>query len=343
MKSITYKEAGVDISWGNEFVRKIKPLIKKTFRPGVIGGIGGFSGLFRIEPKNYKDPVLVSSTDGVGTKLKIAFMMNRHDTVGIDLVAMGVNDILVQGAEPLFFLDYMATGKLRTDQAIDIVKGIIKGCREAECALLGGETAEMPSLYKEGEYDLAGFVVGIVEKKRILDGSKIKPGDVLIGLASSGLHSNGFSLARKLFFEKMRYKVNGMIKGLKRPLGKELLCPTSIYVKPVLKLLKEYNIKGMSHITGGGITENLPRILPDGASAVIKKGSWKIYPIFKIIQEMGNVSEKEMYRTFNMGIGFILVVSKKDADSILRRLKRLGEKAYIIGRIAKGKRGVRYV
>ncbi|MEK6693390.1 MAG: phosphoribosylformylglycinamidine cyclo-ligase [Nitrospirota bacterium] len=343
MKSITYKEAGVDISWGNEFVRKIKPLIKKTFRPGVIGGIGGFSGLFRIEPKNYKDPVLVSSTDGVGTKLKIAFMMNRHDTVGIDLVAMGVNDILVHGAEPLFFLDYMATGKLRTDQAIDIVKGIIKGCREAECALLGGETAEMPSLYKEGEYDLAGFVVGIVEKKRILDGSKIKPGDVLIGLASSGLHSNGFSLARKLFFEKMRYKVNGLIKGLKRPLGKELLCPTSIYVKPVLKLLKEYNIKGMSHITGGGITENLPRILPDGASAVIKKGSWKIYPIFKIIQEMGNVSEKEMYRTFNMGIGFILVVSKKDADSILRRLKRLGEKAYVIGRIAKGKRGVRYV
>lgn len=343
MKSITYKEAGVDISWGNEFVRKIKPLIKKTFRPGVIGGIGGFSGLFRIETKNYKDPVLVSSTDGVGTKLKIAFMMNRHDTVGIDLVAMGVNDILVQGAEPLFFLDYMATGKLRTDQAIDIVKGIIKGCREAECALLGGETAEMPSLYKEGEYDLAGFVVGIVEKKRILDGSKIKPGDVLIGLASSGLHSNGFSLARKLFFEKMRYKVNGLIKGLKRPLGKELLCPTSIYVKPVLKLLKEYNIKGMSHITGGGITENLPRILPDGASAVIKKGSWKIYPIFRIIQEMGNVSEKEMYRTFNMGIGFILVVSKKDADSILRRLKRLGEKAYVIGRIAKGKRGVRYV
>lgn len=343
MKGITYKEAGVDISTGNEFVRRIKPLVRKTLRPDVIGGIGSFGGLFRIDLKKYKDPVLVSSTDGVGTKLKIAFIMDKHDSVGIDLVAMGVNDILVHGAEPLFFLDYISTGKLRIKQTVEIVKGIINGCREAGCTLLGGETAEMPSFYKDGEYDLAGFTVGIVENERIIDGSKIKPGDILIGLASSGLHSNGYSLARKALFGKMKYRVTDRISGLRRPLGEELLIPTRIYVKPVLELLKRFNIKGMAHITGGGITENLPRILPKGLSAVIKKSSWMVHPIFKIIKEKGNVSEPEMYRTFNMGIGFILVISKKEADSILLKLKRLGENAYIIGRIEKGKKRVRYI
>lgn len=343
MKGITYKEAGVDIYRGNEFVRKIRPLVKGTLRPEVIGGIGGFGGLFRVNLRKYKDPVLVSSTDGVGTKLKIAFMMDKHDTVGIDLVAMGVNDIIVSGAEPLFFLDYMATGKLRLNQSVDIVKGIVNGCKEAGCTLLGGETAEMPSFYKKDEYDLAGFAVGIVEKKRIVDGSRIRPNDILIGLASSGLHSNGYSLVRKLFFERMRYKITDMIKGLRRPLGEELLTPTRIYVKTVLKLLKEFDIKGMAHITGGGLTENLPRILPEGLSAVIKKGSWKIHPIFKIIQEKGNISEKEMYRTFNMGIGFILVVPRRKAYSVLMRLKKLREKAYIIGIIDKGKREIKYI
>jgi phosphoribosylformylglycinamidine cyclo-ligase len=343
MKGITYKDAGVDIYRGNEFVKKIKPLVKGTLRPEVISGIGGFGGLFRINLKKYNDPVLVSSTDGVGTKLKIAFMMDNHNTVGIDLVAMGVNDILVHGAEPLFFLDYISTGKLRTKQAVEIVKGIINGCKETGCTLLGGETAEMPSFYKDGEYDLAGFAVGIAEKKRIIDGSKIKADDIIIGLSSSGLHSNGYSLVRKVLLERMRYKVTDKIKGLRKQLGEELLIPTRIYVKTILKLLKEFDIKGMAHITGGGVTENLPRILPEGLSAVIKKDSWKIHSIFKIIQEKGNISEKEMYRTFNMGIGFILVIPKREVCSILLRLKKLGEKAYIIGRIEKGKKGVRYI
>jgi phosphoribosylformylglycinamidine cyclo-ligase len=342
MKGITYKEAGVNISAGNEFVSRIRPLVKKTTRPEVIGRIGGFGGLFKIDLNKYKDPVLVSSTDGVGTKLKIAFLMDRHDTVGIDLVAMGVNDILVQGAEPLFFLDYISTGKLRIKQGVEIVKGIVKGCKEAGCTLLGGETAEMPSFYKDGEYDLAGFAVGIVDREKIIDGSTIKAGDIIIGISSSGLHSNGFSLSRKILLERMKYKITDRIKGLRKPLGEELLIPTKIYVKPVQKLLKGYNIRGMAHITGGGITENLPRILPNGLSAVIKKRTWRVHPIFNIIQEKGNVSEPEMYRTFNMGIGFILVVSRKDADSILLKLKRLGEKAYVIGRIEKGKREVRY-
>lgn len=340
MKGITYKEAGVDVYRGNEFVRKIRPLTKRTLRAEVIGGIGGFGGLFRVDLKKYKDPVFVSSTDGVGTKLKIAFMMDKHDTVGIDLVAMGVNDILVQGAEPLFFLDYISTGTLRTKKAIEIVKGIVKGCREAGCSLLGGETAQMPNFYKDGEYDLAGFAVGVVEKGKIINGSRIRPGDILIGLSSSGLHSNGYSLVRKVLFEKMRYKVTDRVKGLRRPLGNELLIPTRIYVKTVLKLLRECDIKGMAHITGGGITENLPRILPDRVLAIIKKDSWKIHPIFKIIKEDGGISEGEMYRTFNMGIGFILVVSEKEVGSILLRLKRLGEKAYIIGKIEEGRRGV---
>jgi len=343
MQGITYKTAGVDIYRASEFVRKIKPLVKGTLRPEVIGGIGGFGGLFRVNLKRYKNPVLVSSTDGVGTKLKVAFMMDKHDTIGIDLVAMGVNDILVYGAEPLFFLDYISTGRLRPRQAINIVRGIIRGCKEAGCSLLGGETAEMPSFYKDGEYDIAGFTVGIVEKKRIIDGSMIRPGDILIGLPSSGLHSNGYSLARKLFFEKMRYKINDRLKGLKKTIGEELLTPTRIYVRPVLKLLREYNIKGMAHITGGGITENLPRILPEGISALIRKGSWRIHPIFSILQEKGNVPEREMYRTFNMGIGFILVVPEKEVGSVLLRLKKLRQRAYIIGTTERGKRGIRYI
>ena len=343
IKGITYKDAGVDISRSDDFVRRIKPLVKGTLRSEVIAGIGGFGGVFELDLKKYKNPVLISGTDGVGTKLKIAFMMDKHDTVGIDLVAMSVNDILVNGAEPLFFLDYLATGKLRTGQAVNIVKGIVKGCREAGCTLLGGETAEMPSFYRNGEYDLAGFAVGVVEKKYLINGSKIKFGDILIGLPSSGLHSNGYSLVRKILFERMRCKVNDRLKGLKRPLGEELLIPTRIYAKTALRLLKDHNIKGMAHITGGGITENLPRILPNGLSAVIVKGIWKIPTIFKIIEEKGNVSEKEMFRTFNMGIGFILVLSEREAYSVLLRLKNLGEKAYIIGIIDKGKQEVKYI
>jgi len=338
---ITYKDAGVDIDAGDLFVRKIKPFVRSTFRPEVLTDIGGFGGLFAL--KKYRKPVLVSGTDGVGTKLKIAFLTNRHDTVGIDLVAMCVNDIVVQGAEPLFFLDYFATGRLKPREHSDIVKGIAEGCRQAGCALIGGETAEMPSFYGEDEYDLAGFAVGVVERSKVIDGSRIKAGDRLIGLSSSGLHSNGYSLVRKVLLERAGYGVNDVLTELGgATLGEVLLTPTRIYAKTVLALLKEFDIRGMAHITGGGITENTPRMLPKGARALIRKGTWEIHPVFKLIQKKAGVNDAEMYRDFNMGLGMVLVVPKRQAEAVMKKAAKLGEKAYLIGEIIKGAPGVKY-
>jgi phosphoribosylformylglycinamidine cyclo-ligase len=338
--AITYKDAGVDIDAGDLFVSKIKPYVKSTFRSEVLTDIGGFGGLFAL--KKYKQPVLVSGTDGVGTKLKIAFLTKKHDTVGIDLVAMCVNDIIVQGAEPLFFLDYFATGKLKPKEHANIIKGIAEGCRQSGCALIGGETAEMPSFYGNDEYDLAGFAVGVVEKKKIIDGSRIRPGDQLIGLASSGLHSNGYSLARKVLLEEAGYSLRKIVPGLDRPLGEVLLAPTRIYAKTILALMREFDLRGMAHITGGGITENTPRMLPKGAQARIVKGTWDIHPIFSLIQEKAGVDDHEMYRDFNMGIGMIMAVPAKQAHAVMKRAQKLGERAYLIGEIAKGKQVVKY-
>lgn len=340
---LTYKTAGVDITKGNRLVDIIKPVARCTFREEVLYDVGAFSAFFKLNLKKYKNPVLVSSTDGVGTKLKIAFMLNRHNTVGIDLVAMCVNDILTSGAEPLFFLDYFAMGKLSINVASDVIKGIAEGCKMAGCSLIGGETAEMPGIYNDGEYDLAGFSIGIVEKNKIVNGSDIKNRDVIIGLSSNGLHSNGYSLARKLFFELKKYKPNKFLPELNCTLGKGLLRPTRIYVKSILGVLKNFKIKGMAHITGGGITENLPRILPAGLRAVIKKDSWHVHNIFEIIQTLGKVSDKEMYRTFNMGVGFVVVAEKDDASGIIKKLNLLGEKAFVIGHIEKGSIGVSYI
>jgi phosphoribosylformylglycinamidine cyclo-ligase len=334
-KKISYKDAGVDIDSANLFIEKIKPLIKSTFRKEVKGTIGDFAGIFNLDTARYKTPLLVSSTDGVGTKLKIAHMMNKHDTIGIDLVAMSVNDIAVKGAEPLFFLDYLAAGKLKMETSIAIVEGIARGCSEAGCALIGGETAEMPGMYKDGEYDLAGFCVGIVEEERLIDGSVISVGDSIIGLASNGLHSNGFSLARKIFFEKAKLKVSDTVGSLDQPIGTELLRPTKIYVKSLLNLTKTFIIKGAVHITGGGFIDNIPRALPDPCRAVIKKGSWVIPPVFNILQKMGNVDEDEMFRVFNMGIGMMIIVSEKDSSDVLERLVGLGEQAHLIGTVEK--------
>jgi phosphoribosylformylglycinamidine cyclo-ligase len=339
--AITYKDAGVDIDAGDFFVRKIKPYVKSTFRPEVMTHIGGFGGLFAL--KKYQNPVLVSGTDGVGTKLKIAFLTNKHDTVGIDLVAMCVNDIVVSGAEPLFFLDYFATGRLKPRTHADIVKGIAAGCKQSGCALIGGETAEMPSFYAEGEYDLAGFAVGVVEKKNIIDGSRIKPGNALIGLASSGLHSNGFSLVRKVLLEASGYTVKDVLPELGEPLGDALLTPTRIYVKTVLALQKEFDLRGLAHITGGGITENTPRMLPKGTAALIRKGAWNIPPVFNLIQRKAKIDEEEMYRDFNMGIGMVLAIPAKQADAVIKKAKKLGEKAYLIGEIVKGRQVVKYI
>ena len=334
-KKISYKDAGVDIDRANLFIEKIKPLIKSTFRKEVKGTIGDFAGIFNLDTARYKTPLLVSSTDGVGTKLKIAHMMNKHDTIGIDLVAMSVNDIAVKGAEPLFFLDYLAAGKLKMETSIAIVEGIARGCSEAGCALIGGETAEMPGMYKDGEYDLAGFCVGIVEEERLIDGSVISVGDSIIGLASNGLHSNGFSLARKIFFEKAKLKVSDTVGSLDQPIGMELLRPTKIYVKSLLNLTKTFIIKGAVHITGGGFIDNIPRALPDPCRAVITKGSWVIPPVFNILQKMGNVDEDEMFRVFNMGIGMMIIVSEKDSSDVLERLGGLGEQAHLIGTVEK--------
>ncbi|HEY5595563.1 MAG TPA: phosphoribosylformylglycinamidine cyclo-ligase [Nitrospiria bacterium] len=342
MPRLTYKAAGVDIEAGDEFIRTIKPLVRSTFRPEVLTDIGGFGGLFGLDGKKYKEPVLVSGTDGVGTKLKIAIQMNQHDTIGIDLVAMSVNDVVVTGAEPLFFLDYLATGKLQPQTSVEVLRGIVKGCRLAGCALLGGETAEMPSFYPEGVYDLAGFAVGVVEKNRIIDGSRIKADDVLIGLASSGLHSNGYSLARKIAFEVAGHKVTDQIQGWSNRLGEALLTPTRIYVKSVLHLIREVEVKGLAHITGGGITGNLPRILPEGCQAKIKPGSWPAPPIFGWLEKQGRIAVEEMYRVFNMGIGMVAVMDPGQAERAIEKLKRLGEPAFVIGKIVKGDKKVVY-
>ncbi len=332
-KPITYKDSGVDIDAGNRFVDLIKPLVKETSRPEVLTDIGGFGGLFSLNSSKYKRPTLVAATDGVGTKLKLAFMLGKHDTVGIDLVAMCVNDIIVQGAEPLFFLDYLATGKLAPEAAVDIVKGIAEGCKQAGCALLGGETAEMPGMYGGGEYDLAGFSVGVVDNDNIIDGSSITTGDKIIGLASTGLHSNGYSLARKIFLDELKLDLTKTPAKLTRPLGEELLTPTRIYVKSILNLMRDFEIKGIAHITGGGLLENLPRVLPQKCKAVIDRNSWEKPAIFDMLREGGNIPEVEMYRTFNYGIGMTIVVPAVDVDDIIGRLAGLGEKAYLIGEI----------
>lgn len=336
----TYKDAGVNIQEADDFVKNITRMAQSTFTKGVMSGIGGFNGLFKMNLNKYTDPILVSCTDGVGTKLKIAFLMDKHDTVGIDLVAMNVNDLIVCGGSPLFFLDYIATGKLNVEKGKKIIEGIVNGCKNAGCALLGGETAEMPGLYIEGEYDLAGFAVGIVEKKKIIDGRKVKLKDVVIGLPSSGLHSNGYSLVRKIFFEKEKYTLNGKLQECGCSLGEELLRPTRIYVRIINKLIEKFSIKAIAHITGGGLLENIPRVLPSNKKVVIEKDRIPALPIFEIIQSLGEVPEQEMFRTFNMGIGMTIIVDAEEADAVVRFLKQQGEKAFIIGEVLKGKEGV---
>ena len=331
----SYKDAGVNIDLANQIVKEIKPLISKTSIPGVLSGIGGFGGLFSLAGQKYKEPVLVSSTDGVGTKLKISFVLNKHNTVGIDLVAMSVNDIITCGAKPLFFLDYISISKLSKKVVVELIKGITEGCKKAGCALLGGETAEMPGFYPEGEYDLAGFAVGVVEKSKIIDGRKIKEGDSVIGISSNGLHSNGFSLVRKVLLEDEKYNLEKTIPSLKKTLGEELLTPTRIYVKPVLHLLKKYKILGIAHITGGGLLENIPRILPEGVSVKIDRESWSTPSVFSLIQKEGKISDEEMYRIFNMGIGMALIVKPDRTEQIINELKQLNFPSYIIGRVVK--------
>lgn len=331
-----YKQAGVDIEAGNKAVELMKKYVRSTYRREVLGDIGGFGSLFSLDLKKYPEPVLVSGTDGVGTKLKIAFLANKHDTVGIDLVAMCVNDILTVGAEPLFFLDYIATGRLIPEKISSIIKGIAEGCKQAGCALVGGETAEMPGFYAEEEYDLAGFAVGVVNKKDIVDGRNIKEGDILVGLGSSGLHSNGFSLVRKILLSTHNLSVGQTVSRLGKTLGEELLTPTKIYVKSILTLRDKVEIKGMAHITGGGLPENLPRCLPAGTGAWLDSSAWKPQEIFTLIQELGGVSQEEMYRVFNLGIGFVVVVPPQDAEKTLDILKETGEKAFIIGEVVTG-------
>ncbi|MBM7115116.1 phosphoribosylformylglycinamidine cyclo-ligase [Archangium primigenium] len=332
----TYKQAGVDIEAGDAFVERIKPHAARTMRPEVLAGVGGFGGLFALPPGKYREPVLVSGTDGVGTKLKVAFQAGRHGTVGIDLVAMSVNDILTSGAEPLFFLDYFATGRLEVDAAAEVVKGIAQGCEQAGCALLGGETAEMPGFYARGEYDLAGFCVGVVERSEIIDGRDIRPGDALIGLTSSGLHSNGYSLARKVLLEDAKLPLDAVPEGLDRPLVDALLEPTRIYVKDVLALMKTVKLKGLSHITGSGIPGNLPRCLPEGTRAVLDSTAWTRPPLFELIERLGGVARAEMYDTFNMGLGLIAVVAREDVAVALALLEARGVEASEVGRIEAG-------
>lgn len=331
--SLTYADSGVDIDKANRLVDRIKDIARSTPRSGVMGEIGGFGGLFSLNLSNISNPVLVSSTDGVGTKLKIAFMMDKHDTIGIDLVAMCVNDIIVQGAKPLFFLDYLAMGKLNNDVAEKIIVGIATGCKEAGCALIGGETAEMPGMYQDGEYDLSGFSVGIVDNHKIIDGSYIRNGHKLIGLASSGVHSNGFSLVRKIFFDKCKYTVNTKFDDLGTTLGEELLKPTTIYVPTILSLIRDLPVHGLVHITGGGIDENIIRVIPEACKAIVHKKSWDVPPVFKMLQREGSVPDSEMQRTFNNGIGMVLVVPEKSAQEIMDRLGAMDVDAYFIGEI----------
>ncbi len=337
---LTYKTSGVDVTAGYEAVKQMKTHVQKTFTKGVLSDLGGFGGMFAIDKSQFEEPVLVSGTDGVGTKLMIAFAMDKHNTIGEDCVAMCVNDILCQGAKPLFFLDYIATGKLYPEKIASIVEGVSNGCVKAGCALIGGETAEMPGLYGTDEYDLAGFAVGIVDKKKIISGENIKEGDVLIGLPSSGLHSNGFSLVRKLFFDIKKYDINQHIDELGSTLGEELIKPTKIYSNALIELNETFNIKGISHITGGGFYENIPRMLPSGLRAMVNRKQFEVPPIFKVIQKLGDIEIDEMYSTFNMGIGIVMAVEQKDADSIIKFLETKDEKAYIIGEITHGERGV---
>ena len=328
-KGLSYRDAGVDIDAGDDLVDRIKPLAKKTMREGVLAGIGGFGALFEV-PKRYKEPVLVSGTDGVGTKLRLAFEWNRHDTIGQDLVAMSVNDILVQGAEPLFFLDYFACGKLTVDTAATVVGGIAKGCELSGCALIGGETAEMPGMYPPGEYDLAGFAVGAVEKSKIITGARIVPGDTILAIGSSGAHSNGYSLVRKII-ERAGAKPSDDLGG--RPLGDVVMAPTEIYVKPLLKLISEIDVKGMAHITGGGLVDNVPRVLPENTQAVLHRDSWQMPELFRWLQMKGGVADAEMVRVFNCGIGMVVIVSPDQADTAIKSLTAQGLKAWIVGEV----------
>ncbi|UCC66225.1 MAG: phosphoribosylformylglycinamidine cyclo-ligase [Deltaproteobacteria bacterium] len=334
-KPLLYRDAGVDIEAGERFVQLIRSLAQRTFTPGVKGDIGGFAALFAPDLSAYRHPVLVATTDGVGTKLRVAIMMEKYDTIGIDLVAMCVNDLVVTGATPLFFLDYLATSQLDLERGMEVMKGVSQGCLAAGCALVGGETAEMPGFYREGEVEMAGFAVGVVDEAKIVDGSSILPGDKIIGLASHGLHSNGYSLARKILFEEMKWKLTDKVAGLETTLGEELLRPTRIYVKTILSLLETFDIKGMAHITGGGMPGNIRRILPPGCKAVIEKGRWEIPTIFKLIRE-GGVPEEEMWRTFNNGVGLVMVVEPSLAEEVSQKVSDLGEGTFTIGEIVAG-------
>ncbi len=336
-KSLTYADAGVDIDKAGKMVDKIKKIAQQTSRSGVIGEIGGFGGLFSLNVADMESPVLVSSTDGVGTKINIAFMMSKHDTIGIDLVAMSVNDVIVQGAKPLYFLDYLSMGRLEEEIAIDVIAGIGEGCRQAGCALIGGETAEMPGFYKDGEYDLAGFAVGVVENSKIIDGSGIRVGDQLIGISSSGLHSNGYSLVRKICFDILKLKIDAYIPELGKTIGEELLTPTRIYTQTVHSVIKDLPVLGLAHITGGGITDNIIRVIPEQCGIIMQKHSWDVPPVFTYLEQAGNISEREMMRTFNNGIGLIAVVHEKDAQEVLDRLIAMKEKAFIVGEIVECK------
>lgn len=334
-KKLTYRDAGVDIDAGNLSVKLIKDSVRATYRPEVLGDLGGFGGLFAMSTR-YKDPVLVSGTDGVGTKLRFAFLLNKHDTIGQDAVAMCVNDILVQGAEPLFFLDYLAVGRLEPEQVADIVRGVANACRESGCALIGGETAEMAGFYAEGEYDIAGFAVGVVEKSRIITSERVKAGDVILGLPSSGVHSNGYSLVRKIVFDVKGFRGDEYIDELGRTIGEELLTPTRLYPKACLPLIEKFDIHGMVHVTGGGYYENIPRALPDGMGADIDAAAWPVPPVFRLLKEWGNVDWREMYRTFNMGIGMMIIAGADEAEGIKADLASRGEAVYEIGRVTRG-------
>ena len=332
-RGITYKNAGVDIEAAERLVDRIKAVVKPTLRPEVMSHVGGFGAAVSLSEIPCEKPVLVSSTDGVGTKLRIAFRSGVHNTVGIDLVAMCVNDVVVQGAEPLFLLDYFATGRLDEDVAADVIRGIAAGCKEANCSLVGGETAEMPGFYNDGEYDLAGFAVGIVDRDRLIDGSGITVGDRIVGIGSSGLHSNGYSLVNKILFEDNEYALAHVFPELGRPLGEELLTPTRIYVRTALNLIRDFNVKGMAHITGGGLPGNIPRVLPQGCQAVLNRSAWEVPAVFRLLQRLGGVEEPELFRTFNCGVGLAVVVPEEELDDVLGRLRALGETAWVIGEI----------
>ena len=336
MEKMTYRDAGVDIDAGNESVSLIKDSVRATYRPEVLGDLGGFGGLFALRAQDYREPVLVSGTDGVGTKLRLAFLLNRHDTIGQDAVAMCVNDILVQGAEPLFFLDYLAVGKLEPTQVADVVSGVARACKESGCALIGGETAEMAGFYPVGEYDIAGFAVGVVERERLITSARVKAGDVLLGLPSSGVHSNGYSLVRKIVFEHKGFRGDEYMEELGRSIGEELLTPTRLYPQVCLPLIREFDLHGMVHITGGGFYENIPRALPDGMGAEVDAAAWEMPAVFRLLQEWGNVDWAEMYRTFNMGIGMVLIASEEEAARIEAHLGAQHETVFRIGRVIEG-------